>query len=143
MVVTMMLTKPSLSQVRAAIIEKKMAIYLKALEHNPDNIELLLGYLHECQQLWECVSLFLSRFSPPCHSLTLDIGRADKMIQVWEQVLQTKRQPEVWELYLAFRKQLFASFSVADIVALYSKAMVDLQHRKDALARVAGTTTIA
>jgi hypothetical protein len=54
------------------------------------------------------------------------------MVQVWEKVLQSRRQHDtLWDLYIAFRKCNFSSFSVSAMVSIYTKAMVELQHRKD------------
>jgi hypothetical protein len=59
------------TQVRAGVIEKKMAIYLRALEHNPNDMDLLLGYLRQGQVVWEYVH---TRCLTVSHTLTLSVS---------------------------------------------------------------------
>lgn len=92
-----------------SVLEKKMSIYLSALQINEDSEELLLGYLSCCEKLWD----------------------SEKLLTIWDTVIQAKKSSiSMWFYYLQFRLSHFHSFSISDIRAVFLRAissMFDLQ----------------
>ena len=92
------------------IVEKKMSIYLRALQKNEESEELLTGYLDCCQQIWP----------------------TDQVLQLWNEVMSKKRfSVSLWEKYILFRCSNFSSFSVGDGREIFKKAiqsMFDMQY---------------
>lgn len=90
---------------KKAIIEKKMAIYLSALQKNPDSEKLLIGYLQCCNELWDM----------------------EKLLSLWENVMSAKKNsPTMWEHYISFRLTHFTSFSVSEIRKLFNRALKEM-----------------
>eukprot|EP01103_Thecamoeba_quadrilineata_P010349 TRINITY_DN2207_c0_g1_i3.p1 TRINITY_DN2207_c0_g1~~TRINITY_DN2207_c0_g1_i3.p1 ORF type:complete len:1079 (+),score=269.96 TRINITY_DN2207_c0_g1_i3:39-3275(+) len=97
-----------------AITEKKIAIFLKALEHNPRNEQLLLGYLRACEQVWE----------------------PEKVLTAWERVIDNNNTNiRLWNNFFSFRQTNFASFSVSSIRTTYISCIQTLNAEKNSLKR--------
>lgn len=92
-------------QTPAGVIEKKISIYRKALDQNPDSIELLVGMLQEGAILWD----------------------SEKTLSMWRKVMKDhKHQPEMWKEYIGFLQTSFSSFSVSSMREIYAEALQTL-----------------
>lgn len=66
-----------------SVVEKKIAIYEKALSHHPDSEELLLGYLEACQRVME----------------------SEKLHALWDRVIaQHPGRMRLWKAYIRFHE---------------------------------------
>eukprot|EP00898_Chlorokybus_atmophyticus_P000447 jgi/Chlat1/1402/Chrsp12S01975 len=82
-------------------LDKKMAIYERALQHHPDSEALILAYLETCSQADEF----------------------DVAVKKWERALS--RHPssvKLWFAYIAFRRCQFSKFSVASMRQIHANA---------------------
>jgi hypothetical protein len=92
-----------------AIIEKKIAIYEKALSHNPKSSILLSGHLRESSKLYSF----------------------DRVNTGWQTAL--KRCPSddtLWHEYILFKRSNFSHFSVSNMRSEYSRLIANLLDQK-------------
>ena len=88
-----------------ALIERKIAIYEKALEKNPINVELLTGHMFLCQEVWE----------------------RERVARRWKDLVF--RQPQcakLWLGYIQYCQTHYSSFSTSSLIATYTKALSTL-----------------
>ena len=86
----------------APILEKKIIIFEKALELNPNSVPLLLGYLDACRRHWT----------------------PEDVLDKWKDVLSNKQYTaRLWKEYLLFRQSQFTSFSVTSTLQVYKEVV--------------------
>ena len=88
-----------------ALMERKIAIYEKALEKNPINVELLTGHMVLCQEVWE----------------------RERVTRRWKDLVF--RQPQcakLWLGYILYCQTHYSSFSTSSLIATYTKALSTL-----------------
>ena len=93
-------------KVARAIDERKLAIFERALEHNPSSEELLVGHLE----------------------LLRDSGRGqDAILKKWKDLLfRMPNKPLLWIKYTEFFRMEFSTFTTASLSALYHKGIATL-----------------
>eukprot|EP00731_Ephydatia_muelleri_P035635 Em0144g5a len=85
-----------------ALLERKIAIFERALENNPTSVPLLIGHMELCVEVWE----------------------EDKLLKRWKDlVFKHPNSPELWLAYIQFCQSHFSSFTVTAMSALYSKCI--------------------
>lgn len=90
---------------KAGVIEKKLSIYRKALESNPNSTELLLGMLQEGSILWD----------------------SEKTLSMWKRVMkENEHNPDLWKEYILYLQTSFSSFSVSSMRQTYIDAIQTL-----------------
>lgn len=95
------------SGVEKSIFEKKVAIFDRALEHNPSSLKLTVAKLELCKGFWE----------------------TEKLLSSWEHLLFLHpNNTDVWNHYLMFVLSNFSYFTVSRIVKLYSKCLKTLRN---------------
>nr|XP_014341970.1 PREDICTED: protein NRDE2 homolog [Latimeria chalumnae] len=86
-------------------LEKKLAILDRALQSNPDSMELKLARLGLLKEFWEPAAL----------------------LKEWQKVVFLHpNQTELWHKYLLFCQSQFSTFSVSKIQATYGKCLSTL-----------------
>lgn len=91
---------------KLALMERKIAIYEKALEKNPINVELLTGHMVLCQEVWE----------------------RERVTRRWKDLVF--RQPQcarLWMGYIHYCQTHYSSFSTSSLIATYTKALSTLR----------------
>jgi hypothetical protein len=84
------------------MVEKKMAIYERALRHHPGSDTLLLALLHE----------------------TGRVEDADTTIRAWRRTLgRHGGSVRLWRAYLSYRRGHFSTFSVASMRRICAEAL--------------------
>ncbi|XP_028913558.2 nuclear exosome regulator NRDE2 [Ornithorhynchus anatinus] len=92
------------------ILEKKLAILERAIESNPNNIDLKLAKLKLCTELWEPSTL----------------------IKEWQKLIFLHpNNAALWQKYLLFCQSQFSTFSVSKIHNLYGKCLSTLAAVQD------------
>ncbi|XP_074921736.1 nuclear exosome regulator NRDE2 isoform X3 [Chelonoidis abingdonii] len=87
------------------ILEKKLAILERAIESNPNDVDLKLAKLKLCTEFWEPSSL----------------------IKEWQKlVFLHPNNPVLWQKYLLFCQSQFSTFSVSKVHSLYGKCLSTL-----------------
>ena len=95
----------SLRHQRIALIERKIAIYERALESNPLSEELLVGHMELVQEIWE----------------------VERLVKQWKDIVF--KQPNrslLWLKYIEFCQSRFSFFRSSTVSALYQKAITTL-----------------
>ena len=93
-----------------AITEKKVAILIRALGHNPTSEQLLVTYLETIE----------------------DQVEPDKLQHLWEAVVSKhSAKVAIWRAYLLHKKSHFKSFQVASLRAAYVTALKSLSSWRD------------
>lgn len=90
---------------RLALIERKIAIFEKALEKNPIDTKLITGHMKLCEEVWE----------------------HEKIVKRWKDIVF--RQPQnsdLWLGYLSYSQKHYSSFSTSSLISLYAKALSTL-----------------
>ncbi|KAJ3103732.1 hypothetical protein HDU97_009906 [Phlyctochytrium planicorne] len=94
---------------RAAVNDKKLAIYEKAFQHLPNDDELLAGYMTCCSETWETT----------------------RLLTKWDKVLKEHMGSFLlWDKYLEFRQTNYTTFSVANCMDVYSECISTLSQSK-------------
>ncbi|KAG6934970.1 NRDE-2, necessary for RNA interference, domain containing [Chelydra serpentina] len=92
------------------ILEKKLAILERAIESNPNDVDLKLAKLKLCTEFWESSTL----------------------IKEWQKlVFLHPNNPVLWQKYLLFCQSQFSTFSVSKVHSLYGKCLSTLAAVKD------------
>uniref|UniRef100_A0A8D0GH12 NRDE-2, necessary for RNA interference, domain containing n=1 Tax=Sphenodon punctatus TaxID=8508 RepID=A0A8D0GH12_SPHPU len=92
------------------ILEKKLAILERAIESNPNDVELKLAKLKLCTEFWEPSAL----------------------IKEWQKlVFLHPNNPELWQKYLLFCQSQFSTFTVLKVHSLYGKCLSTLAAVQD------------
>nr|XP_020663249.1 protein NRDE2 homolog [Pogona vitticeps] len=92
------------------ILEKKLAILERAIESNPNNVDLKLARLKLCTEFWE----------------------PSAVIKEWQKlVFLHPNNPELWQKYLLFCQSQFSTFTVSKIHNLYGKCLSTLSAVQD------------
>lgn len=94
----------------ALVIEKKLSIYEKALEHNPNSIELITGHLQLCSEVW----------SP------------EKLLERWKKIIFIHpNKTALWRQYIHFAQSHFSLFYFGKVVNVYQKCIETLSSIKE------------
>lgn len=92
------------------IIEKKIAVFEKALQQNPSSIELIMGHLDLCSEIME----------------------GEELLQKWKKVSFVHPNNVVlWNHYLRFVQSRFSVFSFSNASAVYGKCLSTLSAIKE------------
>uniref|UniRef100_A0A8C8RWC3 NRDE-2, necessary for RNA interference, domain containing n=1 Tax=Pelusios castaneus TaxID=367368 RepID=A0A8C8RWC3_9SAUR len=92
------------------ILEKKQAILERAIESNPNDVDLKLAKLKLCTEFWEPSTL----------------------IKEWQKlVFLHPNNPALWQKYLLFCQSQFSTFSVSKVHSLYGKCLSTLAAVQD------------
>lgn len=92
------------------ILEKKLAILERAIESNPNDVDLKLAKLKLCTEFWEPSTL----------------------IKEWQKlVFLHPNNPLLWQKYLLFCQSQFSTFSVSKVHSLYGKCLSTLAAVQD------------
>ena len=92
-------------RLRLALIDRKIAIFEKALEKNPMDTQLILGHMKLCEEMWE----------------------KERITKRWKDIVF--RQPQntdLWLGYLSYCQMHYSSFSTSSLLNLYAKALSTL-----------------
>ena len=94
------------SKALRAVNERKLAIFERALEHNPTAEHLLVGHLE----------------------LLREVGREpDVLLKKWRDLLfRMPNKPLLWLKYTEFCRMQFSTFSLSSITSLYQKSFTTL-----------------
>ena len=97
-----------------ALIERKIAIYEKALHNNPLAVELILGYMSLCEEVWD----------------------HDKMIKSWrDTVFKLPQKAALWTNYILYCQRQFSFFTVTQLSTIYAKCLSTLSSLHEGLLR--------
>ncbi|XP_077179591.1 nuclear exosome regulator NRDE2 [Paroedura picta] len=92
------------------VLEKKLAILEKAIESNPNDVDLKLARLKLCTEFWE----------------------PSAVIKEWQKlVFLHPNNPALWQKYLLFCQSQFSTFVVSKVHALYGKCLSTLSAVQD------------
>ncbi|XP_061467929.1 nuclear exosome regulator NRDE2 [Rhineura floridana] len=92
------------------ILEKKLAILERAIESNPNNVDLKLARLTLCTEFWE----------------------PSAVIKEWQKlVFLHPNNPVLWQKYLLFCQSQFSTFVVSKVHSLYGKCLSTLSAVQD------------
>ena len=92
------------------IIEKKIAVFEKALQKNPNSVELIVGHLDLCNEIMD----------------------AEELIQKWKRVsFVHPNNTLLWRHYLLFLQSRFSVFSFSKTAAVYGKCLSTLSSIKE------------
>nr|XP_006122408.1 protein NRDE2 homolog isoform X1 [Pelodiscus sinensis] len=92
------------------ILEKKLSILERAIESNPNEVDLKLAKLNLCTEFWEPSTL----------------------IKEWQKlVFLHPNNPVLWQKYLLFCQSQFSTFSVSKVNSLYGKCLSTLAAIED------------
>lgn len=92
------------------ILEKKLAILERAIESNPNVVDLKLAKLKLCTEFWE----------------------PSILIKEWQKlVFLHPNNPGLWQKYLLFCQSQFSTFSVSKVHSLYGKCLSTLAAVQD------------
>ena len=101
-------------QNHTALVERKMAIYEKALHSNPLAVELIVGYMSLCEEVWD----------------------HDKMIKTWrDTVFKLPQKAALWVNYILYCQRQFSFFTVTQMSAIYAKSLSTLSSLHEGLLR--------
>lgn len=88
-----------------ALLDRKIAIYERALEHNPTSEELLIGHM----------------------SLVWEVWTTEKVIKRWKDlVFRQPNRPRLWLSYLHYCQTNFSSFGTTSLISLFRKCLTTL-----------------
>ena len=92
------------------IIEKKIAIFEKALQKNPNSVELIVGHLDLCNEIMD----------------------AEELVQKWRRVsFVHPNNTLLWRHYLLLMQSRFSVFSFSKTAAVYGKCLSTLSSIKE------------
>ena len=92
-------------KVKRAVMERKVAIFERALEHNSSSVELLTGYMELVREFWETA----------------------KIVRKWKDIVfHQPNRSGLWLSYIHFCQTSFSSFSVSSQLALFRKCVTTL-----------------
>ena len=92
------------------VIEKKIAVLEKALQKNPNSVELIVGHLDLCNEIMD----------------------AEELVQKWKRVsFVHPNNTLLWRHYLLFMQSRFSVFSFSKVVAVYGKCLSTLSSIKE------------
>ena len=92
-------------KVKRAVLERKVAIFERALESNPTSVELLTGYMELVREFWE----------------------TEKIVRKWKDIVfHQPHKAQLWLNYIHFCQTSFFSFTVTSQLALYRKCISTL-----------------
>ncbi|XP_043929557.1 nuclear exosome regulator NRDE2 [Protopterus annectens] len=95
---------------RKIILEKKMAILDRAIESNPESVDLKLARLKLYEELWE----------------------ASALLKEWQKlVFLHPNSADLWQKYLMFCQSQFSTFSVTKVNSIYGKCISTLTAVQD------------
>ena len=85
-----------------AILEKKLSIFEKALDHHPYDSRLIMGYMECYQQIHDTSSI----------------------LNKWDDILyDNPHNYSLWKLYLEFRMAQYSSFTVSDCLMVFQECI--------------------
>lgn len=88
-----------------ALLERKIAIFERALEHNPTSEKLLVGHMSLVQEVWA----------------------TEKIVRKWKDIVFIQpNQPLLWLSYIHFCQTNFSTFSTSSVITLYKKCITTL-----------------
>ena len=88
-----------------ALLERKMSIYTRALEHNPMSEELLVGHMALVQEVWT----------------------TQEIVKKWKDIVfRQPNKPLLWLGYIWYCQTNFSSFSTSSLISLYKKCITTL-----------------
>ena len=92
------------------IIEKKIAVFQKALQKNPNSVELIVAHLDTCNEIMD----------------------AEELVQKWKRVsFVHPNNTLLWRHYLLFMQSRFSVFSFSKTTAVYGKCLSTLSSIKE------------
>nr|XP_008112882.1 PREDICTED: protein NRDE2 homolog [Anolis carolinensis] len=92
------------------VLEKKLAILERAIENNPNSVDLKLARLKLCMEFWE----------------------PSAVIKEWQKlVFLHPNDPVLWQKYLLFCQSQFSTFVVSKVHSLYGKCLSTLSAIQD------------
>jgi len=92
------------------IIEKKIAVFEKALQKNPNSVELIVGHLDLCNEIMD----------------------AEELVQKWKRVsFVHPNNTLLWRHYLLFMQSRFSVFSFSKTTAVFGKCLSTLSSIKE------------
>lgn len=92
------------------IIKKKIAVFEKALQKNPNSVQLIVGHLDLCNEIMD----------------------AEELVQKWKQVsFVHPNNTLLWRHYVLFMQSRFSVFSFSKTAAVYSKCLSTLSSIKE------------
>lgn len=90
--------------------EKKIAVFEKALQKNPNSVELIVGHLDLCNEIMD----------------------AEELVQKWKRVsFVHPNNTLLWRHYVTFMQSRFSVFSFSKAVAVYGKCLNTLSSIKE------------
>lgn len=97
-----------------ALVERKIAIYEKALHSNPLAVELILGYMSLCEEVWD----------------------HNKTIKSWKDtVFKLPQKAALWVNYILYCQRQFSFFTVTQLSTIYAKCLSTLSSLHEGLLR--------
>ena len=88
-----------------ALLDRKISIYERALEHNPMSEELLIGHMELVREVWT----------------------TEKIIKRWKDlVFRQPNRPRLWLSYIRFCQTNFSSFGTSSLISLFKKCLTTL-----------------
>ena len=95
----------NISRKRQALIERKISIYERALQHNPMSTDLLIGHMH----------------------LLREKLATEEIIKKWKDIVFLQpNNPRLWLGYIHFCQTNFASFKTSSVSSVYTKCLSTL-----------------
>lgn len=92
------------------IIEKKIAVFEKALQKNPNSVELIVGHLDICSEIMD----------------------AEELVQKWKRVsFVHPNNTLLWRHYVLFMQSRFSVFSFSKTASVYGKCLSTLSSIKE------------
>ena len=92
------------------IIEKKIAVFEKALQKNPNSVELIVGHLDLCNEILD----------------------TEELVQKWKKVsFVHPNNTLLWRHYVLFMQTRFSVFSFSKAAAVYGKCLSTLSSIKE------------
>ena len=95
----------SKKKLKVALMERKVAIYERALENNPFSVELIVGYMELVEELWD----------------------TEKLVGKWKHIVfMNPHRSLLWLKYIEFCISRFSFFQTQTIISLFGKAISTL-----------------
>lgn len=95
----------SRKKLKVALMERKVAIYERALENNPFSVELIVGYMELVEEIWD----------------------TEKLVGKWKHIVfMNPHRSLLWLKYIEFCISRFSFFQTQTIVSLFGKAISTL-----------------
>ena len=92
-------------KMRRAVMDRKVAIFERALDSNPSSVELLTGYMELVREFWE----------------------TEKIVRKWKDIVfHQPNKAQLWISYINFCQTSFTTFSTSSQLALYHKCISTL-----------------